>query len=173
MTKPIDNLNWYNHNEDVKDILKRLNALEGKVLKCKVKITTDLLTSGTLVKGKKYSIATVEAGDNFSNVGYVDNNIFIATATTPLAWTNGTEVLEYIIEIDKVKDSFDKEINIDVVDNGILTFTSPKSEFKFDNIYLSDTFNSVTNTAIVDDKTIETDIQFGNIYKYYTIEYYD
>jgi len=50
-------------------------------------------TSGTLVVGRSYIIYTLNAGDNFTNVGYVSTGVpFVATGTTPTTWANGTEV---------------------------------------------------------------------------------
>lgn len=50
-------------------------------------------TSGSLVVGNTYLIQTLEAGDDFSNVGYIsENNHFIATGTTPTTWSNSTVV---------------------------------------------------------------------------------
>jgi hypothetical protein len=51
------------------------------------------LTSGLLVIGKKY-MAFMETGDDFSNVGYVEDGVeFIATQTTPTVWANNTYVI--------------------------------------------------------------------------------
>ena len=59
----------------------------------------------SLIVGEEYLIETLAAGDDFSNVGYVnDGEIFIATGSTPTAWTNGTVVYntqESIIYIEK------------------------------------------------------------------------
>lgn len=158
----------------LKDILNRFKLVAGKVKKCKVKVTTDLLTSGQLVKGNLYQISTVESGDNFSNVGYVSGSlVFKATGTTPTSWSNGTEVLEYTLEVVTIQDTFDTPIKADIVKNGILTFTANK-EFNIEKTYLTDTFTSTgVGVTIVDSSTIETDIQAGDFYKYYTIEVYD
>ncbi len=52
------------------------------------------LTAGLLVIGKKYTIDLLQAGDDFTNVGYVaDLAEFIATGTTPTVWTNATVVI--------------------------------------------------------------------------------
>lgn len=59
----------------------------------------------SLIVGEEYLIEALAAGDDFSNVGYVnDGEIFIATSSTPTAWTNGTVVYntqESIIYIEK------------------------------------------------------------------------
>lgn len=59
-----------------------------------IDFTYESYTSGTLTIGKEYVISVLEAGDDFSNVGYVsDKATFIATGTTPTTWTNSTEVI--------------------------------------------------------------------------------
>lgn len=50
-----------------------------------------VLTTGTLTIGKRYEI--LSAGGTFTNVGAANNNVgtlFIATGTTPTAWSTGT-----------------------------------------------------------------------------------
>lgn len=64
-----------------------------KVYTAKIDTVIISTTSGTLVIGKTYVLAGVAAGDNFANVGYLANKVaFVATATTPTVWSNGTEV---------------------------------------------------------------------------------
>jgi len=51
-------------------------------------------TSGLLVEGTTYVIHTLEVGDDFANVGYVsEGTAFVATGTTPTAWTESTSVI--------------------------------------------------------------------------------
>jgi hypothetical protein len=51
-------------------------------------------TNGLLVIGEEYVIDSLEAGDDFTNVGYVSEGvIFTATGTTPTNWSNGSTVL--------------------------------------------------------------------------------
>lgn len=53
------------------------------------------LESGTLTIGKEYIISELAAGDDFSNVGYIESGVkFTATDTTPTVWTGGTFVLD-------------------------------------------------------------------------------
>ena len=59
-------------------------------------------TSGTLVIGGIYKITTFVAGDNFSNVGASANatgNVFVATATTPTTWSNGSTLTAIAIPL--------------------------------------------------------------------------
>jgi len=53
-----------------------------------------VLTSGTLIIGKKYIIDNWITNDDFTNVGgaNVDGTIFTATGTTPTTWTNSSSV---------------------------------------------------------------------------------
>lgn len=54
-------------------------------------------TSGSLVVGKQYTVY-LNAGDNFSNVGYIaDNTPFTATGTTPTVWTNASYVVDILL----------------------------------------------------------------------------
>lgn len=54
-----------------------------------------ILTSGTIVTGKKYKIIDWITDDNFVNVGgaNVDGTIFTATGTTPTKWTNSSTLV--------------------------------------------------------------------------------
>lgn len=46
-----------------------------------------------LIVGEQYLIQSLAFGDNFSNVGFISEDIpFVATRTTPTTWTNGTVV---------------------------------------------------------------------------------
>jgi len=60
-----------------------------------------------LIVGEQYIIQDLEAGDDFSNVGFTEENVFfIATGTTPNVWTNGTvvylthETIEYTPKVE-------------------------------------------------------------------------
>lgn len=67
-----------------------------KVYSALISQTTVSTTSGLLVIGTQYIIDTLQAGDNFTNVGYVSRGVpFTATGTTPTVWTNSTEVITY------------------------------------------------------------------------------
>ena len=55
----------------------------------------DSATSGTLSIGRTYEITDYQLGDDFTNVGAPSNAngvIFIATGSTPLLWTNSSEL---------------------------------------------------------------------------------
>jgi hypothetical protein len=62
---------------------------------------TSTFTVGPLSVGKTYEITNYQTGDDFTNVaniisGTINTNgcIFIATGTSPLDWSNGTEVTD-------------------------------------------------------------------------------
>lgn len=62
------------------------------------------LTSGVLVVGEYYAIATYVAGDDFTNVGADSNKtttIFKATGTTPTVWTNSSTIAELRLIFDQ------------------------------------------------------------------------
>lgn len=61
--------------------------------------------SGLLVIGKTYVIPSVSGDDDFTNVGYVDGQPFVATGTTPTKWTNGTIV----------ENNTDSSLDVDIV----------------------------------------------------------
>ena len=59
--------------------------------------TGTVLTSGTIVTGKKYLIKTYVASDVFTNVGAASNAtgvIFTATGTTPTTWSNSSQLVQ-------------------------------------------------------------------------------
>jgi hypothetical protein len=60
------------------------------------------VTSGLLVPGKRYLIFTFAPGDSFLNVGASANlagTVFIASGTTPTAWTNGSALFELTADL--------------------------------------------------------------------------
>lgn len=60
-------------------------------------------TSGNLVVGKRYRITNFQAGDDFTNVGAASNATgveFVATGTTPTAWSNSSGVLQIGMVLD-------------------------------------------------------------------------
>lgn len=61
-------------------------------------------TSGSLIIGNRYTIYELQAGDNFTNVGYLEQGTaFTATGTTPTSWINSTEVYNtYSVPIETV-----------------------------------------------------------------------
>ncbi len=51
--------------------------------------------SGPLIAGHKYIIPFLEAGDDFSNVGYIADNVsFIATGTIATVYINNTNLID-------------------------------------------------------------------------------
>lgn len=94
----INDLQYYDGLRGVKEILRNIfssiTSLEtNSVIVGAVK--TDLTSfpqNSLLVIGKKY-LVSLSLGDNFTNIGYIDDNsTFIATGTTPLIWNNNSFV---------------------------------------------------------------------------------
>lgn len=60
-------------------------------------------TSGNLIVGKQYRIATFQAGDDFTNVGAASNAsgvVFTATGTTPTTWSNSSSLVQLGLVLD-------------------------------------------------------------------------
>ena len=57
-------------------------------------------TSGVLEVGVSYTILDFQTGDNFTNVGgtNVTGNVFVATGTTPTAYTYGSTLAKYVTQ---------------------------------------------------------------------------
>lgn len=73
------------------DILNNV-SIEVKEYTALLSETGYAATSGLLVAGQTYYIASYVAGDDFTNVGgtNVTGNTFVASGTTPTAWTNSS-----------------------------------------------------------------------------------
>lgn len=53
----------------------------------------NIITTGPLKVGQKYSIVNYVSGDNFTSIGapsHVNGTVFVATGTTPSVWSNGS-----------------------------------------------------------------------------------
>ena len=119
--------------------------------------------SYSLEIGSTYVISYLEPGDDFSNVGYVSEEVpFVATGTTPTTWTNGTYLNRYGILINELQndteDSFtytfdyDSYQGIDIIGTED-TFTLSKIWVLGANVSWARTdVNSITieNTVIYD-----------------------
>ena len=80
--------------EDLVTAQGEIAALPAELM---IEITQDTTstTSGLLVEGEMYVIEALIAGDDFTNVGYVEEGTaFEATGTTPTAWTESTVVVK-------------------------------------------------------------------------------
>jgi hypothetical protein len=60
----------------------------------------DVISDTPLVIGNTYMVRYLASGDDFSNVGYVANEVpFVATGTTPTTWINGSQVIEILSSV--------------------------------------------------------------------------
>lgn len=50
----------------------------------------NVLINSPLIIGETYRMITLTEGDNFSNVGYVSGDFFVATGQYPISWTDST-----------------------------------------------------------------------------------
>lgn len=74
------------------------------------------LSSGLLIIGRQYYIASLVTGDDFSNVGSDTTNPyrFIATGTTPSVWTHGS-VLQEILGTFTIPGTIDSLLGITII----------------------------------------------------------
>lgn len=129
-----------------------------------------LVQGDNLIVGKKYIVHTLEAGDDFSNVGYVTEGVeFTATGSTPTAWTNNSEVVLVIRSIITYYNDLDSNIfierdgenfyNIKITNSGFLNLKT------FPNIV------GGSSIEVVDSNTVRFNVQ--NSPKYFKIEVYN
>ncbi len=89
--------------------------------------TDTILTSGTLLVGKKYLISNYVAGDDFTNVGAAYNVtgvVFEATGTTPTTWTNSSGITFLSLTFDQYYPASDFSASSEqsLVTTGLLEF---------------------------------------------------
>lgn len=105
-----------NTKERIGNVLRKIsNENKSKVLRVNITTLDDTQTDGNLIVGKKYYIEELASGDDFSNVGYVeDGEIFIATGTTPEIWENGTVVEITGYDINIMENTIDEDLIVEV-----------------------------------------------------------
>lgn len=91
-------------------------------------------TSGLLVNGKRYVIATFVSGDVFTNVGAASNATgvrFTATGTTPTTWTHASTLKEITadLDVDATADQVATALNatVAITSAGWVTVASPRT----------------------------------------------
>lgn len=172
----IKNLTYFDGLKKIKTILEEffssITALEtNSVIVGYSNRESVLISSGLLVVGTEYVIAQVEPGDDFSNVGYVSDGVpFIATGTTPTAWTNNTQVQYYIGDIVIIYNDVDSNLEITTeVESGVYTntkFSITNGKFLQNKTYPN--FETALST-LIDNNTIV----FDKIEGYFKIEVYN
>lgn len=63
-------------------------------------------TEGFLIEGRKYVVIRFMTGDDFSNIGGPNdldqsNLTFVSSGTSPLDWSNGSEIMDYKLSAPK------------------------------------------------------------------------
>jgi len=92
-------------------------------------------TSGTLIPGIAYIIYAVNAGDVFTNVGFVSTGqSFTASLATPTTWTNGTIVYKVDTKAStpvatELTNNTDVAFQYEYIDAGVYFVTSSKPIF--------------------------------------------
>ena len=172
----IASLEYYNGLMDVKEILKSIyssvTTLEtNKVFVGEFDVSRATLVQGTpFVVGQKYIVYTLQAGDDFSNIGYVSSDeFFVATGTTPTVWSNSTSVeVQNEILIPYFND-LDSSIYLNFFGTSYLEIKSPNSAFT-----MGKTFPNIVGGSqvdIKDNQTISFSAQISP--KYIKIEVYN
>lgn len=86
-------------------------------------------TSGKLIVGASYIIYNLNAGDDFSNVGYLtDGEVFTATEEEPTVWSNETEVIKTNCDTPELESSMNTIAKV-------IGETVVKTEIEFPNEY--------------------------------------
>ena len=165
----------------VQDLISIINELEDEInaipilpiepLKYKAIIsqTVIYLYSGLLVVGQKYIVDVLEAGDDFTNVGYVSTGvIFTATGTTPTNWSNDSIVVD-VFESQPIIDNviFDTlPLTVSWGDDGVgfSTILESAGLFKAEKTFFSTEFTLLNDDLI----SIGTELSYLQV----TIEVY-
>lgn len=110
----------------------------------------------SLIIGEEYIIDSLQAGDDFSNVGYVSDGVsFIATGTTPTNWTNGTYISNKIFLVNEYTNGTESVVsyNLDYGDNSYpLSINITNNLFIEDKLWIihssSGVYNIVSNNIL-------------------------
>lgn len=151
-------------NQEVQS-LQILSTVVGEMI-----IGSSELTQGSpFIIGKKYNVETLEAGDDFTNIGYVSEGVsFIATGTTPTTWTNNSYVSLILEELNIFYNDLDPTITIENAAN-----TNYNIKITNNSFLVNKTFPNIvggSNISVTDDNTINFSAQ--NQPKYFKIEVY-
>jgi len=121
-------------------------------------------TSGVLIVGRRYTVTTLQPGDEFANVGYASTDVeFVATGTTPAVWSNGSTVVptpinsvENDIYIIRLQGGSYQAVSDTPIFTGSKTFASPYGGAGFSTLQFS-TLGYTQQYAVTENNfTIET-----------------
>lgn len=120
-------------------------AENAKVLMTSMETSSVAVTSGhTFVLGKMYLVTTLNVGDDFTNQGYVSENVpFIAAEETPTVWTNGSIVYQLNVTRTDFQNQFsEKDITINFSgvsggDSASYVITSDTIVFDYAKIFIT------------------------------------
>lgn len=119
-------------------------AEDAKVLMTSMETSYTTVTAGhTFEIGNTYLVQTLNVGDDFTNIGYVTQNVtFIATGTTPTTWTNGSIVHKLHVTANDFQNTFDEgsiKINFSASsggNDGSYIITSDVFTFAYDKLFV-------------------------------------
>lgn len=121
----------------------------------------------TFEVGEVYQIPFVESGDDFSNIGHVDREPFIATGVTPSSFTNGSIVLHInpVLESKIYKRSndlsFEKVFDIDNNMLVAINIENPTSSIITSLMIEGNASSNTTSKCVYYDDSINKLVIFG------------
>lgn len=179
LLEKIKGLQYFRGLQDLRNILveflSTVTALEtNSVIVGKIRLNAEVASIGTpFIPGKVYRVITLEPGDDFSNIGYVaDDVLFIATGATPTSWTASDVVFEDFEIVPHFND-IDVNLTTDIQKIGagntqyFLKITNNK--FIENKIYTS----GLGDNLPIDNNTIEVVSTLTTDFTYFKIEVYN
>lgn len=175
----IKKLQYFNGLKNLKVILEEffssVTALEtNSVIVGKIRLSSEIATVGTpFIIGKVYRVSTLEPGDDFSNIGYVAEDVlFTATGTTPTAWTSSDVVFEDFEAVTHYNDvdvNFTTDIQKTGLNNTEYFLKITNNKFIDNKLYTS----GLGDELPIDTNTIKVTSSLTTDFTYFKIEVYN
>lgn len=181
LIEKIKDLKYFAGLRDLKiilvDFLSTVTALEtNSVVVGRFKYYQTQISQGTpLIIGNKYRVS-LELGDDFTNVGYLENGVyFIATATTPTTWSNFSSVRLITEVVEVFFNDLDSTFQILFLEPGVVKMLITNSTFNPTKTYpqiqgvSSFTLSDLNTIDISDNEGSDVNVDFN----YFKIEVYN
>lgn len=126
--------NWYRLPERLKNVDTRVTQLEvSKVIVGDTTLNIIEVPFGTsLIPGERYYVS-IANGDDFTNVGYVeDEKVFVATGTTPTLWQASgfpTTVSRIVVDTNIYYNNLDPNFEAVPIENLSISFNLTNSGY--------------------------------------------
>jgi hypothetical protein len=144
-------VNWNRLPEYLSETNQEVLALQvSNTMVGYINFNTDEINQGTsFIIGKKYNVSNTETGDDFSNIGWIeDGTDFIATNTTPNNWTNSSEVIYLEEQFEIIYNDIDSNVSLQRTSQTMANLNITNGGFVQGKTYPTSSFNSslVTNS---------------------------